>query len=116
MIGRGETMTVDKATLLEGRRGPRPYEIDGVGEVMIRPLSRGQTMVVQDVADSEERDNLIISMGLVDPALTVEEVQAWADGAPAGELARLGMEIARISGMIDGQQKEITKSAARRRR
>ncbi len=105
---------VEKSALLQPRIGEEKYTIPGVGDVIIRPLTRGQSMRVQQVEDMEERDNLIISMGLVNPPMTADEVQQWADAAPGGELARLGLRIAELSGMLDGQPKEVTKSTPRR--
>jgi len=89
-------------------------QIDGVGAFKIRPLTRAQALEVQELREVSllDAENLLISYGLVDPALTQEEVQRWAENAPAGDLAAVSMGIGRISGMMPDSGKGATKSTA----
>lgn len=81
----------------------------------IRPLSRAQQITVQEI---RERDGLaaadaqLVAWGLVDPALTLEEVREWQD--TPGQAAAAGAVsegIGRISGMMSDSGKAAYKSA-----
>lgn len=109
--------TVDKSALLAPRTGNTgELEIEGIGTLTIRALTRSEALRLNDVGSLEEKDNLLISMGVVEPALTPADVAAWASVAPAGEVSAVSEAIAVISGMTKTSAKEVTKSAAGRRR
>lgn len=99
-------MTVSKDDLLRSRLASRPFEIDGVGEVTIRPLSRTEALELNDnKLTLAERDRKLIAAAMVDPALTEDEVRRWQENSPAGELEPLTRALLDLSGM--------TKSAAK---
>ena len=85
------------------------------GEVHIRALTRDEALAVRDLDTVAEQDNFIISTGLVEPQLSVEDVAAWAASDDAGELSKVSEGIAELSGMTAKSGKAATKSAARRR-
>lgn len=102
--------------LTAARLGEATITIENVGDLRIRPLTRGQALLLNEVESLEDKDNIMISMGVVEPKLTVEQVQAWAEAAPAGELGPVSEAIARLSGMTRDSAKGATKSVPRRRK
>lgn len=95
----------------------RPYvDVEGVGRLYLRPLNRAGALRLNAVDDLAEKDNILIHLGVAEPALTLDEVRAWAEVASAGELSAVSEAIATISGMTKGSAKEATKSTPKRRR
>lgn len=99
---------MDKELLFKPRLEERDVEVAGVGTVRIRALTR------DEVADTRERhhhgndpDDLdvtgyedeLVSLSLVDPALTPEEVRRWSAAAPAGELVMIMAAIRDLSAL-----------------
>jgi hypothetical protein len=103
---------ISKADLLKPRIEHGTVAIEGLGEFTIRPLTRAEAFDVQTMRDESvlAAENLLISLGLVDPEMTVEEVDRWSQVAPAGHLAAVSMAIGRISGMMPESGKESYKS------
>ncbi|XTZ16416.1 hypothetical protein ACQSSU_03160 [Micromonospora echinospora] len=96
---------VDKAALLARRLPEDDVEIEGVGTVRVRALSRAEAMKVQRLA-AKERDAHQIALGMMDPPMSVDDVKAWAAASPAGEMERVSRRIAELSGVIsEGAQK-----------
>lgn len=108
-----------KAKLLGPRVGADAgayVDVEGVGRLYLKPLTRREALALNDVDTLEEKDNLLIHYGVAEPKLTLDEVRAWAEVATAGELSAVSEAIATISGMTKGSAKEATKSPAKRRR
>jgi hypothetical protein len=80
---------------------------DGSGTVVIRGLNRNEAIRIRDSDDElGERDNLLISLGLVEPAMSPAEVAAW--GEIEGQfvvMTELSEAIGRLSGMVEGAGK-----------
>lgn len=72
--------------------------------VAVRALTRDEVLLAQDL-DLGDRDNLIVSMGMTDPKLSVEDVAAWAAGGAAGDLVAVSDAIAELSGLKQGAGK-----------
>lgn len=91
---------LDKQALLKARFGEKVVEIPGVGEVRVRALSRGEALQIkgkeQDVAAIEQ---WVLSRAMVDPPMSEDDVKAWQDNSPAGELQVVFDEILKLSGM-----------------
>lgn len=92
--------TVDKAALLAKRFGVEDVEVPGVGSIQVRPLSRAEALELRGKemteADMEVR---LLSVAVVAPKLTEDDVREWQKAAPAGELEPVVRAIVRISGM-----------------
>lgn len=104
-------MPVSKEQLLAPRIGEGVITIENVGELYVRPLTRAQAMQVHACTDEAVAENLLISLGVVEPRLTVAEVEAWAQSAPAGEMQAVSLAIGKISGMTASSGKESYKSS-----
>jgi hypothetical protein len=103
---------MDKSQLLASRVGTEPYEIPGVGTITIRGLSREQMHEAGKHADEgvAGMEAIMLAHGLVEPALTVDEVRQWQANSPAGEIQPIVERINVISGVAGASQKDAYKS------
>lgn len=92
--------TVDKAALLAKRFGVEPVEVPGVGTVKIRPLSRAEAYELRN-REMPEKDMEVrlLALALVEPKLTEDDVRAWQEASPAGEMDSVVKAVLRHSGM-----------------
>lgn len=93
---------VDKAALLASRGfGTESVPVGEVGEVVVRGLSRAEVLGLQSAGDLDatEMERKLVSLAMVDPALTEDEVGEWQKVAPAGELEPISEAIQRLSGL-----------------
>lgn len=72
--------------------------------VSVRALTRDEVLLVQDL-ELADRDNHIISMGMTDPKLSVDDVAAWGGAGDAGDLVAISDAIAELSGLKQGAGK-----------
>jgi hypothetical protein len=96
--------TVEKAALLARRIGAGEHEIEGVGTVRIRGLSRIEVLELQGL-DTAATDRRMVSLALLEPELTEDEVGAWQKTSGPQELEKLTLAIAALSGMGKGAAK-----------
>jgi len=104
-------MTVDKELLFKPRLPEADVEVEGIGTVRVRALSRAEAMELQKLESSgmvmvERR---MLALALVDPTLTEGEVRQWQEAAPPGELEPVTDKISELSGMTEGAAKEAYK-------
>jgi hypothetical protein len=98
--------------ILARRTGRGSATLPDGGTVAIRALTRDQIMEVQDQSRTlQERDTLMIALGMTDPVMTEEEVAEWAANAPAGDLTAVSEGIADLSGLRQGAGKSRVASA-----
>lgn len=90
-------------------------ELDG-GEVVVRGLSRGEASVCGKLDDQDDVEAMALHLGLVEPALSLEDATAWREQDESGEIQKVVDAIQRLSGTAPGQGKDATKSVPRRRR
>lgn len=96
---------VDKHALMAPRLPEDDVEIPGVGTVRVRALSRAEAMSVQRLA-KKDQDVHTIALGMMDPPMSVDDVQRWAEASPAGEMEAVARRIAQLSGVLtEGAQK-----------
>jgi hypothetical protein len=98
-------MTLDKATLLARRIGEGEHEIPGFGTVRIRGLSRAEVIDLQKISDVAASDRRMVSLCLLDPVLTEDEVGIWQVNSGPMEIEDLTVAIRDLSGMGKGAQK-----------
>lgn len=110
-----QTATDLKSRLLADRVADNTgtVEIEGVGTVTVRGLTRFEFMMLNkkygDPGPEQERETL--AMCMVQPAMTVAEVEMWQKVSPATEINLVASEINRLSGIGKGADKEAYKSA-----
>lgn len=98
--------------LIAPRIGSEPYEITGVGWVMIRALSRTEALRFAD----KQQDTLIterkmLAKAVTEPVVNEKDVAAWQAAAPAGEIHKVFQHVVGISGMREESAKDAYKSA-----
>ena len=74
-------------------------------EVAVRALTRDEVIVSQELETMADKDNYIISAGMTDPKLSIEDVAAWAAEGAAGDLVAVSDAIATLSGLKQGADK-----------
>lgn len=103
---------MDKAALLAPRLPHDDIDIPGVGTVRVRGLTREELHLTgqrqtEGVAATER---LVLHLGMVDPALTEDEVGEWQRNAPAMEVQPVLNRINELSGIGREFAKEAYKS------
>ena len=85
--------------------------------VEVRGITRGEAAEIGKI-DSEREDAdkeaeiMALSFGLVNPALTLDEVREWYAGEASGAVQLISDMIRSLSGQAQGQGKEATKSVS----
>ncbi len=101
-------MAVDKAALLNGAR-VLPHdtvEVPELGEFEVRGLSRAEVVHMQTLEDMDAMEVALMSAGMVDPALTPDEVRAWRASSASEDVRPVSDRILELSGIGEGQQHE----------
>lgn len=107
---------MDKAELLKKRTGEtREVEIPGVGTVTVRGLSAGEVKRWKGKSESEVERH-VIAAAMVDPVLTLDEVDEWAENAPFGHLVDVIKAVYELSGVSEGAAKSGLPGVGKRRR
>lgn len=101
---------MDKDLLFKPRLTEEEMELPGLGVIRVRALSQHEAHLVEQTKGTEARERVILRHGMVDPALTEAEVGRWQKAASAGEVTRVALKVAELSGMLDGADKEAYKS------
>lgn len=86
-------------------------EIPGLGTVRVRGLSRHEVIHVQAANGKGVAavERLTVSLGLIDPQMTEDEVRQWQKVSGAMELDPVTRAIARLSGLAPGADKQAYK-------
>lgn len=98
---------MDKADLLRRRILEAEVKIGDVGAVTVRGLSRGEVfdLRAKDYENLADLEIATITLCLVDPVMSADEVRQWYYAAPSGELEAVFTKIREISGLDEGAQK-----------
>lgn len=98
--------------LVGGRRNTETFTLADGGTVLVRGLTRQEAFAVQAAGDTPAAmEPVMISFGLAEPELSLDDVREWMAVALAGDVQRLCDLISRLSGMDPGATKRATKSA-----
>lgn len=99
-------MSLSKEALLGQTFGVEELELEGVGTVTVRALTRAEALEVRGKElPYEELERKLIAAAMVEPKLTAEDVEAWQKVSPAGQLEVVTDAIIRLSGMEKAAQK-----------
>jgi hypothetical protein len=85
-------------------------ELSDGGEVIVRGMTRGEARELSALDDEGDVENTALHYGLVEPALSLEDVAKWIANEGSGEVQKVVNAIQRLSGTDPGQAKEFTKS------
>lgn len=81
-------------------------EIEGVGTVLIRELSRWEMTALQALEDNrQQQDTRAIMFGMVDPPMQEHEVMAWRKAGGNAEIEGIARKINALSGIGKDAQK-----------
>lgn len=95
-----------KARLLKPRLGEDTVEIDGVGMVRVRALTRAEVLRITPLKmAAREREMLVL--GMVEPRMSEDDVRAWTKASPSGELEKVTICIAKLSGLTVAVEKKV---------
>jgi len=88
------------AALTTRRLKTEEVPVEGVGTVLLRGLSRWEMVEVQKLEDDRQRqDNLAIFYGMVEPAMTQDEVMAWRKAGGVMEIETIARKVNELSGV-----------------
>jgi hypothetical protein len=99
-----------KARLLKPRVPEGTVELDGLGTIRVRGLSRGEVFMTQQAKGVEAMECKILALGMVDPQMTEDEVRQWQANSPAGEMEPVADKIRELSGLNRGAEKEAVQT------
>lgn len=95
-----------KARLLKQRLGERTITIEGVGDVLVRGLSREEVLLLQKSSGNPRQlEQKILAVGMVDPPMTEKDAALWQKSASSGEIDQVVDAINQLSGLVQGAQK-----------
>lgn len=103
-----------REAILARKLGRDTVEVPDGGTVEVRGLNRREAMHVAGIDDHYERDVYLIATGMVDPAMTEEDVIAWGDQDDSGTLEVVSQRIGELSRMVEGAGKSRVPRARRR--
>lgn len=87
---------------------------DGSGTIEIRGLNRREALTVAEMEDLKERDAYLIASGLVDPAMSIDDVKAWGEVDGSDTLEFVSRKIGELSAMVEGAGKSRVPRTRRR--
>lgn len=97
---------IDREQFLKAAAPEGTVTIPGEGEVRVRGLTRLEVIGLQGMPkDTGQIERRIIQLGMVDPALSEDDVAAWYAAAPAGHTDLIVDEVSRLSGLGEGAAK-----------
>ncbi|MBQ1061329.1 hypothetical protein [Micromonospora sp. C41] len=103
---------MDKELLFKPRCKETDVELEGVGVVRLRGLTRVEVKTIgEGVNDGKDMEAQALAWALVDPQLTVDEVRRLFEVASFGEIQLLNETVNELSGIAGLAQKEAYKSA-----
>lgn len=95
---------VDKAALFVPHLEEDDVEI-ATGTVRVRALTRFEAGLVQQRAETDAKDRLTLTYGMVAPVLTEAEAGDWMKAGKAGDLVMVVTRIAELSGLLESSPK-----------
>lgn len=77
--------------------------------VRVRGLSRQEVIHVQNTKGVASVEALTLSLGLLEPKMTVDQVKAWQKVSEGGEMEPVTQRIGELSGMLKDSRKDAIK-------
>lgn len=84
------------------------------GRVRVRALTRGEVMRVRSqvksiedaIKRSAELERKMLARAMVNPQMTVPDVERWQENSAAGEIEPVVQKVQELSGLLEGTAKE----------
>lgn len=98
---------MDKAQLLVDRVTEKTaeVEIEGVGTVVVRALSRYEMIVGGKLEEGLPQERYILSRAMINPPMGEHDVAEWQKLSPPGEINAVAMKVNELSGIGKGADK-----------
>lgn len=98
---------MDKAQLLTDRVTglTGEVEIDGVGTITVRALSRHEMIEGGKRDDNAAQERYVLSRAMIDPSMGEHEIAQWQKCSPPGEINKVAMKVNELSGIGSGADK-----------
>jgi hypothetical protein len=100
---------MDKSKLVANRVGLNTgeVEIEGVGTITVRGLSRYEFLVASKKYPDDNllQERFILAAAMVDPEMTEGDVADWQKASPPAEINAVAVEVNRLSGIGKGADK-----------
>lgn len=102
-------MAVSKEDLFKVKLTEEEVELEGVGAVRVRALTRSEALAVRGLdLTVEEMERKLLAIAMVEPSLTEDEVGQWQAASAAGVMEPLMLRVVELSGMgIDAAKVEM---------
>lgn len=94
-----DTPIISKDVLLKAQLPESTVDVPGVGRMRVRGLSRMEVLLARD-RDRAGWEASLLTAGLVEPALTEDEVNIWREGATTDVVNTVVEAILGLSGML----------------
>lgn len=104
---------MDKSLLLKPRLPESEVDVPDVGIVRVRGLSRLEAIEAtkrQESGGTEALYRYLLQTGMVDPALTADDVEAWMAAATTDQIDPVAVEIGVLSGVMPESAKEAVRT------
>ena len=90
---------MDKKSLFARRLGTQAVELDA-GPIIVRALSREEAMSLRGKEmPLQVMERRLLSLAMVDPEMTEDDVRQWQEASPAGEIETVTNAVLALSGM-----------------
>lgn len=96
--------------ILARKRGRDVVQLHDGETVEVRGISRGDAAAVAETPEGKLRDAVMMSVGMTDPVLSVDDVLEMFEDGKNGDVLLITAKIMELSGMAPGQAKDATKS------
>ena len=99
---------MDKELLFRPRLPEGEIDIPGVGTVRVRGMSRWEMLTAGKLESKGTiaMERAMLAFGMVDPAMTEDEVAQWQKASPASEIQPVVLKINELSGLGKEAPKE----------
>jgi hypothetical protein len=101
---------MDKEALFVDRLPQDDVEVPGLGTFRVRALSRAEAQRLESAPTLGDKERIVLSCGVVDPALTEADAKRWLASATFGEVDPVMRRIAQLSGLLEDSAKAAYKS------
>lgn len=75
------------------------HEIEDIGTVLVRGLSRWESVATGKIDDRQKQDTAAIAFGMVEPKMTEDQVMAWRKAGAVMEIEGVARKINALSGI-----------------
>lgn len=102
---------MDKEALFKPRLPEGEVDAPGLGTVRVRGLSRAEVLESR-TGNTLTTERRMLAFGMLDPALTEDEVKRWQEAALPAEIESVSRRIAELSGLLEASPRAAFRGTA----